>query len=126
MISEPLAHRQNISFGVLEPGGFRTACGSDAVLHLHPRNVIFLEDHASSLELRDLSLNVVDLPKRLAGSGGAGIRSWAHETRRAPSKLIDHPARVFFLRLEFECRFIKFPRTSNIFCGYIDINRCDF
>jgi hypothetical protein len=31
--SEPLAHRQNVSFGAFEPGGFRTASGSDTVLH---------------------------------------------------------------------------------------------
>jgi hypothetical protein len=31
--SEPLAHRQNVSFGAFEPGGFRTASGSDSVLH---------------------------------------------------------------------------------------------
>src|SRR5262245_27261199 len=30
---------------LLEPGGFRAAPGRDAILHLHPWNVVFLEQH---------------------------------------------------------------------------------
>src|SRR5262245_46630711 len=107
--SQSLAHCQNISLAVLEPCRLCSSPSRNAVLHLDPWNVIFLEHHAAGLEFSDLPLYVVDRPESLAGFGRAGIWSWVEEAGSSPGECIHHPTCIFFLRLESEGSFVEFP-----------------
>src|SRR5204863_334216 len=49
------------------PGDLRAAAGGDAVHRLDPRHVVFLERHASRLELRDFRVDVRNRPECRAG-----------------------------------------------------------
>src|SRR5205814_9468092 len=73
-LSEALADGHDVSLAVLEPRGLGTTPSCDAVLHLDPRHVAFLEDHPPGLELGHLRLDVADLPERLAGLRRARVR----------------------------------------------------
>src|SRR2546428_12437516 len=71
---EALADRQDIPLAVLEPRRLRAAAGRDAVDRLDPRHVVFLEDDAARLQLRDFGRDVVDRPERGARLRGASAR----------------------------------------------------
>src|SRR5947207_11456853 len=98
-LSEALADGHDVSLAVLEPRGLGTAPSCDAVLHLDPRHVVFLEDYPPGLELGHLRLDVGDLPERLAGLRGACIRSRIHEDV-GPAASVDHAAAVLLPGLE--------------------------
>src|SRR5437762_4591162 len=93
-LSEALADGHDVSLAVLEPRGLGTAPSCDAVLHLDPRHVVFLEDHASGLELGHLRLDVSDLPERLAGLGGARVRSLIQEGFGLPARSEEHTSEL--------------------------------
>jgi len=56
--------------------------------------------HPARHEFRDLFLNILNLPERLAGCGGAGIRGFIEEARGPAVELIDNSVGSDFLRLE--------------------------
>src|SRR5437773_9983191 len=78
-LSEALADGHDISLAVLEARGLGTTPGCDAVMHLDPRHVVFLDDHAPGLELGHLRLDAGDLPERQARFRGARVRRLIQE-----------------------------------------------
>src|SRR6476661_287111 len=85
-----LYHRQNVAFGVLEPRALRAAARGDAVHGLEVRRVVFFEGHSSRFQLRDLALDILNLPERLARLGGTGVGRRVQETGGVLAKFVDH------------------------------------
>src|SRR5207253_3299588 len=107
---QALAHRHDVPLAVLEPRGLRAASGRDAVLHLDPRHVVFLEHDASALERGHLCLDVVDLPERLAGFRRTRIGGRIHEDFGVAA-LVDYAAAVDLSGLESHGFLVEFSRA---------------
>src|SRR5262249_27011967 len=96
--SEALADGEDIPFRILEPCSLRAAAGRNAVFGNDSLNVVFLEDDAAALEFGHFGYDIFNLPERLAGLGGAGIRRRVEEHFGAAA-FVNHTSGVVLLRL---------------------------
>src|SRR5262245_20967696 len=92
-----LDQRHDVALGILEPRRLGVARRGNAVARLDLGCVVFLELHAAALELGNLALDVLDLPKRLACPRAAGVGRGVHEAGRVAAELVNDAPFSFFL-----------------------------
>src|SRR5438445_546227 len=102
--------------------GTGTSAGGDAVLHPDPRHVVFLDHDAPRLQLSHLRLDVVDLPKRLAGLRCARVAGRIHEDVGAAA-FVDHTAAILLPGREPEGLLVESPRALEVGSADIRTNR---
>src|SRR4029453_12031494 len=97
LLLEALADCEDVPFRVLEPCSLRAAAGRNAVRGNEPWDVGFLEDDAAALEFGDFGFAIINLPVRLAGLGGTGVRRRIEEHFGATT-FVNHTSGVVLLR----------------------------
>src|SRR5688572_3416743 len=121
-LSEALDDRQDVAFGVLEPGGLRAARDDGAFGAALARHVVVvLEDNTALLQLDDLAVDIVDGPERLASLGGACVVGGVQKSSRATSELVRHAAVVRRLRHEAELLLVEATSPIQIPGGEVGV-----
>src|SRR4029453_7099119 len=113
----------DVALGILEPRGPGVTRARDAVSSLELGRVVFLELHATALELGDFPFDVVDLPERLARPRAPGVGRGIHEAPRIAGELVDDAPGSLLLGLEPDFLFVELPRASEVFHWNVGIKR---
>src|SRR5437667_5365284 len=109
-----LNERHDVPLRVLEPGSLVAVSGDDAVLRFEPWHVVLLEPHAASFQLGDFSLQIGNLPERLACFGRPSVGRRIEKARGALLALVRHAARNFARGSEAERPFVKLAGACHV------------
>src|SRR6185437_12802929 len=119
--SHALDDREDVAFSILEPCRLRSAGGNDAARAPFARHVVVLELDATRLQLGHFTLDVIDLPERLARLRRAGVRCRVEEACRPVAEFVRDAARDLVLRSEAELVFVEAARAGYILGGDVRV-----
>src|SRR5262249_7005628 len=102
------------ALGVLEPCGLRAAGRRNPILGLHARHVVLFEGHATSFQVGDFALDIVNLPESLACPGRSGIWCRIQETCGMVAELVDDPTGLLSPGPEAELALVEVAGTAHV------------